>query len=94
MKSVGCALLLGLGFSLAAQAGGIYKCTKGTEIAYQSWPCAEGLREDPIAPVAFAASAQNDTIKQQTQTPGSTIGPGQSKLRPNMPFQRTVLSVA
>jgi hypothetical protein len=95
-------LLLGLAFPLVGHAGNIYKCTGGgREIAYQNFPCANGLDQTLMASSSQPAywAAPNTYSAPQTTRPAvyaalpQHLPGGLPESRPAMPFQRTTLAL-
>src|SRR5262245_3690341 len=65
-------LIAGLALPLAAQASPIYRCTGGQYVAYQSYPCPEGMHEALVIPA-------NSPPVMELQIPGMM----KSAARPN-----------
>ena len=96
MKRPSWLLLVGIGFSVVAHAGNIYKCSGGgRDVAYQNFPCAQGQQEILMGSSAQPAYTQTQNVKLASYgaSPQSPAPVSAQETRPNMPFQRTALTL-
>jgi hypothetical protein len=76
MNRLNSLLLLGLLFPLASQSATIYRCTRGTYIAYQNFACPSGLEQTVMDRIAPRPVAKVDSLPQTGGAEPTSATPG------------------
>lgn len=91
-------VVLALVAPLSAQGANIYKCTGGRYVAYQNYPCPDGLDQSVMSDAPRVAVQQVPETRwpasqSQNAVPPSQMNAEMPTARPQLPFGRTALRI-